>query len=119
VSDAVVEYLISAVRLVARSGWRLLPDYRFDNATGRWRHRRGPVEPPLRLAQTGYAVDGTFSYPRHELRASESALSEYLVAGEAILERGVASAGQEGRISPDFDDLRWFELPAECLSPSD
>jgi len=118
VSDEVVDYLIEAVRLVARSGWRLLPDYRFDNATGRWRHHRGPVEPPLRLSQTGYAVDGTFTYPRHELRAPESALSGYLTDGAAILERGVDSEGPDAQVSPDFDDLRWFELPAECLLPA-
>ena len=35
------DYIVEAVRLVAREGWRLLPDYRFDPATGRWRHRDG------------------------------------------------------------------------------
>ena len=30
VSDAVADYLVEAVRLVARDGWRLLGDYRFD-----------------------------------------------------------------------------------------
>ena len=48
-SDAVADYLIEAVRLVARDGWRLLGDYRFDPATGLWTHRDGVVEPPLRL----------------------------------------------------------------------
>ena len=53
--DAVADYVIEAVRLVARDGWRLLPDYRFDPVTGLWRHRAGPVEPPLRLRQLSYA----------------------------------------------------------------
>ena len=48
-SDTVADYVVEAVRLVARDGWRLLGDYRFDPATGLWRHRDGPVEPPLRL----------------------------------------------------------------------
>ena len=43
--DAVAEYIIEAVRLVADDGERLLPLYRFDPATGRWTHREGPVEP--------------------------------------------------------------------------
>ena len=47
VSDAVVDYLIEAVRLVARDGWKLLGDYRFDPVTGMWRHRDGVVVPPL------------------------------------------------------------------------
>ena len=45
------DYIVDAVALVADDGWALLPDYRFDPATGMWRHRAGPVEPPLRLAE--------------------------------------------------------------------
>ena len=41
ISDTVADYIIEAVRLVARDGWRLLGDYLFDPLTGRWRHRDG------------------------------------------------------------------------------
>src|SRR5688500_3685190 len=57
-SDAVADYVIDAVRLVARDGWRLLGDYRFDPASGRWTHRTGVVEPPLRLGDVKYAACG-------------------------------------------------------------
>ena len=40
-SDAVADYIVEAVRLVARDGWRLLGDYRFDTATRIWTHRDG------------------------------------------------------------------------------
>ena len=53
-SDAVADYIVEAVRLVARDGWRLLGDYRFDTASGRWTHRDGVVEPPLRLTAITY-----------------------------------------------------------------
>jgi selenocysteine lyase/cysteine desulfurase len=45
ISDTVADYLIEAVDLVARLGHRLLPDYRFDPATGVWSYRshRRPV----------------------------------------------------------------------------
>ena len=46
ISEPVFSYLVDAVRLVARDGWRLLEDYRFDPATGLWRHHLGPAEPP-------------------------------------------------------------------------
>src|SRR5690606_1568373 len=49
VTDAVVEYILAAVDLVATDGWRLLDDYDVDVATGLWRHVDGPAEPPLRL----------------------------------------------------------------------
>ena len=120
VSDEVLTYVIEAVRLVAREGWRLLPDYRFDNASGRWRHCRGPVEPPLRLRNISYAADGTFTYPPHTDRADESALAAYLTEGAEILSRGCAGfeadCGEDAQVSADYDDLRWFELPAICLS---
>ena len=38
ISDTVFTYLLEAVRLVARHGWRLLGDYDFDPTTGRWTH---------------------------------------------------------------------------------
>src|SRR4029079_14881970 len=50
-SDAVADYIIEAVKVVARDGWRLLADYRFDTDAGRWTHREGVVEPPLRLTE--------------------------------------------------------------------
>ncbi|TPX00487.1 aminotransferase class V-fold PLP-dependent enzyme, partial [Schumannella luteola] len=47
-SEEVFRYLVEAIALVAEQGHRLLPLYRFDPLTGLWRHRDGPVEPPLR-----------------------------------------------------------------------
>ena len=54
ISETVFQYLVDAVDLVAEHGWKLLPEYRFNPATGLWRHHRGPVEPPLRLSQLSY-----------------------------------------------------------------
>ena len=49
--------------LVAAEGWKLLPDYRFDPASGLWIHRRGPVEPPLRLDQRPAALHDQLEHP--------------------------------------------------------
>ncbi len=117
ISEAVFEYVVDAVRLVAREGWRLLGEYRFDVAHGLWRHRKGPVEPPLRLSQIGYGPDGEMVYPRHDDRAPESELKRYLEEGAALL----AAAGAPDLGAPvttasaDFEHLRWFDLPAVCL----
>ena len=118
VSDVAVDYLIDAVRMVARDGWRLLPDYRFDPATGLWRHRDGPVEPPLRLRQIEYDADGVMRYPRHDDRAPVEALAGYLQEAEARLADATACPldGASGLVSDDFEHLRWFELPGACLS---
>src|SRR3954467_12587411 len=52
--EQVADYIIEAVRFVARDGAKFLPDYRFDQATGLWHHRSGPVEAPLPLRDVGH-----------------------------------------------------------------
>ena len=122
VSDTVADYIVDAVTLIARSGWALLPDYRFDPASGLWRHRGGPVEPPLRLHQVSYDATGELTYPHHREVADETALAGYLAEARAILAAREANAvipdGTPGSpaVSADFEALRWFELPAGCLS---
>jgi selenocysteine lyase/cysteine desulfurase len=117
ISEPVFDYVVEAVRLVARDGWRLLGQYRFDVARGLWTHRRGRVEPPLRLRQVRYAADGTMTYPTHGDTAPESALRDYLEEGEALMAAATPpdldAAG--AMVSAAFEHLRWFELPAECL----
>jgi hypothetical protein len=124
VSDAVADYVIEAVRLVADCGWSLLTDYRFDVTTGRWRHKAGPVEPPLRLHQVSYDEStGTMTYPHHDEPVPESSLAGYLDEARQIF----ASTTQDraprgdpavtvGSLSPDFEHLLWFDLPQVCLS---
>jgi selenocysteine lyase/cysteine desulfurase len=116
ISEAAFEYVVEAVRLVARHGWRLLGDYRFDVARGLWHHRDGLVEPPLRLAQVTYSPEGDMVYPRHGDSAPESALADYLKLGEEImLATTPPSDDAPTGVSEGFEHLRWFDLPAACL----
>ncbi|TWD82586.1 selenocysteine lyase/cysteine desulfurase [Kribbella amoyensis] len=118
ISEAVFAYVVEAVQLVARHGWRLLGDYRFDPSNGLWRHHRGPVEPPLRLSQVGYDADGSLRYPRHGATAPESALREYLAEARDLLAAcRYAGTEAEGHVNSEFDHLRWFDLPSSCLAP--
>jgi selenocysteine lyase/cysteine desulfurase len=116
ISEAVFDYVVRAVRLVARDGWRMLGAYRFDLHRGLWTHREGAVEPPLRLGQVGYGPDGEMRYPRHRDTAPESALADYLVIGEHLLQ-AVAAPDLDAptELPAGFEDLRWFELPPPCL----
>lgn len=123
ISEEVFRYIVESVRLVAEYGWRLLPDYTFDPLTGLWRHRNGPIEPPLRLSQVGYDAKGRLTYPHHNDTAPLSALADYLEEGRRILvdaqpDTEPTSDGQlvaAGLVRPDFDTLRWFDLPPRCL----
>jgi selenocysteine lyase/cysteine desulfurase len=121
ISEPVFSYLVEAVRLVAREGWRLLEDYRFDPATGLWRHHLGPVEPPLRLRQVSYDEHGIMQYPHHDDRAPETDLKTYLEEASLLLSAPRppvrAPTGLTQTQSEDFEHLRWFDLPPACLTP--
>jgi selenocysteine lyase/cysteine desulfurase len=120
ISDEVFRYIVEAVALVAEHGWKLLPDYRFDPASGLWRHRAGPVEPPLRLAQLSYDETGELRFPRHDDRAPAGARADALASAKALFESASAvdreSESVAAELGEDFEHLRWFDLPAECLA---
>jgi selenocysteine lyase/cysteine desulfurase len=119
ISEAVFEYLLEAVHLVADHGWKLLGDYRFDPARGLWRHRRGPVEPPLRLHGLRYDDTGRLRHPSSHAQAEDAALPGYLDQARRLLAAHVPTEDGDGRalpgLSEDFEALRWFVLPRECL----
>jgi len=121
ISDAVFEFILAAVELIASDGWRLVPQYAFDPATGMWRHAGGIVEPPLSLDDVRY-TDGRMSYTAHRHREPESRLVDYLAEARALLDAppAAASAAVEGSASlavgPDFESLRWFWLPHEMAA---
>jgi selenocysteine lyase/cysteine desulfurase len=119
ISDTVFRYLVDAVELVASEGWKLVPQYRFDLATGLWRHENGPVEPPLRLTDVSYDADGRMTYPRHDDTASETVLAGYLEEARQLLaalpEADSHPQASDVALGADLDRLRWFDLPAVSL----
>ncbi len=118
VSEPVSDYLIEAVRLVARDGWRLLGDYLFDPATGRWRHREGLVEPPLSLHRIRYADDGSFSMPCARDVGGVELLAQHLLDAVRILDAATPPPLDEhpANVSADFEHLRWFDLPKDAIA---
>ena len=118
ISEAVFAYIVEAVDLIAKHGWQLLPEYRFDTATGRWHHRGGPVEPPMRLRQLSYDGEGVLNFPRSHDQAPEADLQIYLDQAAQMFARLPAAQLVEDAslVSADFEHLRWFDLPAVCLA---
>jgi len=117
ISDAVFEYIVRAVTMVAEHGYKLVPQYRFALETGLWRHENGPVEPPMRLSQLSYDAEGRLTYPRHDDTAPESALTGYLAEAQALF-ASLPDPGEEhvaDLVSADFEQLRWFDLPTASL----
>ena len=111
ISETVFEFILDAVDLVAAEGWRLLPEYRFDAATGLWAHAAGPPEPPLSLRDLEYA-DRKVPRSAHRHREPEAALPRYLEEARRIL-AAPRSMAEPIELSSDFEHLRWFWLPHE------
>ncbi len=119
ISEREFAFLLDAVEFVAEHGWELLPLYRFDPHTGRWRHRDGYAEPRVRLEDISYE-DGYMQVPSHHAHVPESALPGYLEQAHAILRGWRARVPQESaqqlRLEPEFERWRWFPLPQEALA---
>ncbi|MET0812838.1 MAG: aminotransferase class V-fold PLP-dependent enzyme, partial [Microbacterium sp.] len=122
ISDEVFQYIVDAVSLIADDGHKLVPHYRFSPETGLWRHESGLVEPPLRLDQLHYDLDGVLSYPRRDERMPESALADHLADARALFASlpdpyadGEPEHVADDRLSDDFEHLRWFDLPPASL----
>ncbi len=122
ISEAVFEFLLAAVDLVASDGWRFLPDYRFEAATGLWHHRGGRPEPPASLRDVRYD-DGRMAWPSHRHHEPEERLAGYLDEARALLRRPVVAPVEasvlDGEVGPDFETLRWFWLPEEVAAAAD
>ncbi len=115
IAEAVFDYVLTAVELVAAEGWRLLPYYRFEPETGLWRHRKPAAQPPLSLHDVTY-TSGVMEYRHMEQRSfhPDEVLQDYLAEARLILE-GVAVAPtpptSRPTVTEDFEHLRWFPLP--------
>lgn len=119
ISEAVFEFILDAVHIVARDGWRLLDAYDFCPKTGLWRHREGRPDAALSLHDVRYEAEGMV-YPEHRVYADEAELPRYLDEARRILAE--AQPGRRARVvapTEDFEHLRWFPLPGELDQSAD
>jgi selenocysteine lyase/cysteine desulfurase len=117
-SETQFQFIIDAIHLIANEGWRLLPHYRFNPDTGEWRHRSHSTAEVLRLAEVSYRT-GKMEYRSRHSTEPEWALPGYIEEAKKI----IAATTEEFRTltledparTSDFEELRWFPLPAEVL----
>ncbi len=117
IDEDVFKYVVEAIAFVARHGHAFLADYAFDPDTGLWRHRAEPDQAPLSLADLSYDSEGRLTQPPHPKRADASAFGDYLAEACRRLSerRQIPVTEDNAHVTADFDALRWFELPADCL----
>ena len=120
IDETVFDFIVEAVDLVARDGWRLLPQYRLDAATGLWQHVGRQAEAPLSLRDITYTATG-MTYPQHRRQEPQTAFAVYLEEARALLADPPAPAEPPQGIADldvggDFEGLRWFMLPAEAAA---
>ena len=105
-SEAVFDYIVEAVHLIANDGWKLLPLYRFDPATGLWHHAEGRARPLLSL--DGSSSSGS---ARRSRRAPGERARAPARRGAADHPRGAAQPRRPTRrCQPEFERIRWFPL---------
>ena len=120
-SEAQFQFLLDAIHLVAEHGWTLLPEYRFDEKTGQWRHRAGHPDVPMHLADVTYR-SGRMEYRSRHMTEPESALAGYLDDARRIFNdittgrRVPPPLADDVPPSADFEELRWFPLPSEIAA---
>ncbi len=120
ISETVFRFILDAVELVARDGWRLLPQYRFEPASGLWRHVGGQVEAPLSLHDIRYTASG-MEFATHHHHEPESRLADYLAEARALLAHPPIPTVAPQRsadldVGEDFEGLRWFLMPDEAAA---
>jgi selenocysteine lyase/cysteine desulfurase/tRNA(Ile)-lysidine synthase TilS/MesJ len=118
-SDDEIAFTLAAVHAVADHGWRLLPAYRMDPASGEWKHKsratRNPERKWLAKADTvACAVPDAAHVDLHQLRADWAAcLSDSARVFEDAAPGGEATSHDE---MAAHAALRWFTLPAEAAA---
>ena len=113
--DATFDYTVDAVRLVADGAAALLPLYRFDPATGIWRHRNSTCTQSMSLDDVSYA-QSRMNFPLRTRRTKVNALPQFLARAEAIMTEAShtpASSFDRPEATDEFEQLRWFSYAGD------
>ena len=113
ISETVFNFILDAVHLVAESGWKLLPYYRFSVDSGLWRHRDHQLTREFGLDDLSFD-SGRLEYSSRQLTEPEEVLARYLDDGRRSVAEAEAEFGGEAdsaTLPEGLERLRWFPLP--------
>ena len=116
-SELAFDYLLEAVDLIGRDGWRLLPQYRYSPASGHWHHVREAPGSRLRLRDLCHT-----GAPPILPEQPESVLAQYLADARELLnlaQRERRRSAEQPALPAEIERLRWFLRPEEGQSDED
>jgi selenocysteine lyase/cysteine desulfurase len=108
--DPEADYVIDAIDFLARDGYRFLPLYEFDAASGAWTHKEGCCETPgfcLREALCATHFGPTALAPLER----ERRYAEYLADAVAWSEK-LGDPGPMRRLPGEAGELQFFAIPS-------
>jgi len=123
-----VEFILTAIEMLAVDAWKLLPVYRFNNETGEWRHHTNSVFKDRRWLGHVSFGSGKLVFTKNALtdvgEADESYQACLKVAQDTITRANKLAArepvpDQTVAFPEDVAALRWFLTPSEaktCLT---
>ena len=112
--DAEFTYLLDAIELVAEHGWRLLPYYRFDEASGTWQYQGRPMALPSSLLDWSFTQ--RLGAAEIQDRRRMSLDGQCAQAAEELQRDRADCETYELQLSEAGEKLRWFTLPQEALA---
>ncbi|XP_038058386.1 uncharacterized protein LOC119729742 [Patiria miniata] len=130
-TEETIDYIVSAIDMVATHGWKLLPQYRFDLKSGAWTHRvgvrgKGPGLSSLNDICYDQGFMEIASDDSEDQCLGQTRLAHYLEEVRALFEQAVednlvfdALQDPEVQLSEPYQDFLWFVQPREaavCLN---
>ena len=108
ISETEFDYLLGAIELVAKQGWRVLPYYQWDRVSGMWRFHNDIKSLPVNLKDLSFDQ----WEPKELAQPPTWELGELLVQAEQVMTTIKPKKPETAVNLPDeAERLRWFALP--------
>lgn len=114
IDEGEFEYLLSAIMLVAKHGWRLLPHYHFDNDSGVWRYQRQQDRSTRSLNALNFAA--YCQQARPETEPTLDLREQLQFAEQTLLSTNHTDGNARLILSETAERLRWFVLPQDVAA---
>ena len=109
ISEAVFDYILQAVHLIADDGWRLLPQLPLRPA-------HGPLAPRERRPPRRSCGCRWTRLPLRSGQPRSACSREQLDEARAVMRADPPRAAPDPDVSAEFERIRWFPLPGEALA---